>query len=168
MLTKNDFSVTDWVTLRDSPYLVGLATLMAGSSGLGTIKESIAIAQGVMENQTSAFAFIRELTSKAEMEAAQGSLRMMFGGSEGKPSKETLQRLALEQVRKSLSLLTGTATTEETDAWRKMLYGIAEKVANAAREGGFLGFGGTLVSEGEQSFLNQLRDTLQLEQAKKA
>ena len=168
MLTKNDFSVTDWVTLRDSPYLVGLATLMAGSSGLGTIKESIAIAQGVMENQTSAFAFIRDSTGRAEMEAAHASLRTMFSGSEDKRSKETVQRVALEQVRKSLSLLSGTASTEETDAWRKMLYGIAEKVANAAREGGFLGFGGTLVSEGEQSFLNQLRDTLQLEQAKKA
>jgi hypothetical protein len=40
----------------------------------------------------------------------------------------------LEQVRKSQSLRTGKASTEETDAWRKMLYGIAEKVANAARE----------------------------------
>ena len=168
MLTKNDFSAADWPTLRDSPYLVGFATLMAGSSGLATIKESIALAQGVMENQTSAFAFIRDVSNSAEMEAAQGSLRRMFGSSEGKPSQETLQRLALEQVRKSLFLIAGKASTEETDAWRKMLYGIAEKVASAAREGGFLGFGGTLVSEGEQSFLNQLRDALQLEQAKKA
>src|SRR5262249_1028227 len=109
MLTKNDFSAADWPTLRDSPYLVGFATLMAGSSGLGKIKESIALAQGVMENQTSAFAFIRDVSNSAEMEAAQGSLRKMFGGSESKPSKETLQRLALEQVRKSLFLLAGKA-----------------------------------------------------------
>jgi hypothetical protein len=168
MLTKNDFSATDWGTLRDTPHLVGFATLMAGSSGLGTIKESIALAQSVLENQTSAFAFIRDLSSRAEIEAAQGSLRTMFGGAQGKPNKETLQRLALEQVRNSLSLLTGKAGKEETDAWRKMLYGTAEKVAGAAREGGFLGFGGSLISEGEQSFLNQLRDTLQLEQARKA
>jgi hypothetical protein len=48
-----------------------------------------------------------------------------------------------------------------------MLYGIPEKVSNAAREGGCLRFGGTSVSEGEQSFLIQLRDTLQLKQAKR-
>jgi hypothetical protein len=38
MLTKNDFSASDWNTLRDTPYLVGLATLLAEPSGLGTIK----------------------------------------------------------------------------------------------------------------------------------
>lgn len=34
---------------------------------------------------------------------------------------------------------------------------------DAAREGGLLGFGGTRVSENEQSFLDALRNTLQLE-----
>jgi hypothetical protein len=54
------------------------------------------------------------------------------------------------------------------DAYRKLIYGVAEKVANAASEGGFLGFGGTRVSSGEQGFLEELRNTLQLEQVKKA
>ena len=70
MLTKNDFSASDWKTLRDAQYLAGLATLMADSSGFGTIKESMALAQSIMENQASNFPFIRDLTSKAEMTAA--------------------------------------------------------------------------------------------------
>ena len=105
MLTKNDFSAADWNTLRDSQYLVGLATLMAESSGLGTIKESIALAQGIIENQASSVPLIRDLTSKAEMEAAQGGLRQRFGGPEAKPTKDSLQRLALEQVRTSVSII---------------------------------------------------------------
>jgi hypothetical protein len=44
MLTKNDFPAADWNTLRDTQYLVGLATLIAEPSGFGTIKESIALA----------------------------------------------------------------------------------------------------------------------------
>src|SRR5689334_6889395 len=86
MLTKNDFTLAEWATLRDTPSLVGFATLMAGASGLGTLKESMAIAQGVMENQKSDVPFIRDLSSRAEMEAAQGSMRETFGTAGGKPT----------------------------------------------------------------------------------
>ena len=168
MLTKNDFSAADWNTLRDTQYLVGLATLMAGSSGLGTIKESIAIAQSIMENQSSNVPFIRDLTSKAEMQASQGSLKQRLGGAEAAPTKENLQRLSLDQVRASMAILNGKADAAESDAYRKLIYGVAENVANAASEGGFLGFGGTRVSSGEQSYLEELRNTLQLERVNKA
>lgn len=168
MLTKNDFPAADWNTLRDTQYLVGLATLMAEPSGLGTIKESVALAQGVLENQSSPFPFIRDMTNKAEMEAAQGSLRQRFGGAEARPAKDALQQTALEQVRASMSILGGKASKDESDSYSKLLYGLAETVANAATEGGFLGFGGKRVSAGEQSFLDQLRDTLHLERASKA
>jgi hypothetical protein len=36
----------------------------------------------------------------------------------------------------------------------------AQSAADAAKEGGFLGFGAVQVSEGEQSMLEQLRVTL--------
>jgi hypothetical protein len=168
MLTKNDFSAADWNTLRDTQYLVGLAVLMAGSSGFGTIKESIALAQGIMENQASSFPLIRDLTSKAEMDGAQDGVRQRFGGPEAKPTKDSLRQLALDQVRASVSILNGKASAEESDAYGKLIYGVAEKVANAASEGGILGFGGTRVSSGEQSLLDELRNTLQLERVKKA
>lgn len=52
MLTKNDFTPENWAALRETPHLVGVATMIAGASGLGTIKESIAAAQTVMEGQS--------------------------------------------------------------------------------------------------------------------
>jgi hypothetical protein len=168
MLSKNDFSPSDWNILRDCQYLVGLATLMAGASGFGTIKESIAIAQSVMENQSSNVPFIRDLTSKTEMQAAQNSLQQRLGGPNAKPTPQSLQSSALEQVRASMSILNRDASQEESDAYRKMIYGAAERVANAASEGSFLGFGGTRVSSGEQTFLDELRSALQLERVNKA
>jgi hypothetical protein len=41
-----------------------------------------------------------------------------------------------------------------------MLGGIAERIANASKEGGFLGFGGERVSEGERQFLDRLKGLL--------
>jgi len=168
MLTKNDFSTGDWNTLRDTQYLVGFATLLAGSSGVGTVKELFALSQGIIENQGSSLSLIRDLTATGEMQAAQASLKQSVGSAEGKPSPENMRRRALDGARSSMSILAKLASGEEAEAYGRMLYGLAEKVANAAREGGFLGFGGTQVSEGEQSFLNELRSTLQLEQVKRA
>src|SRR5215471_2763543 len=62
MATKNDFSSTDWNTLRETPSLVGFAMLQAGSSGLGTVKELFAFSQAIMENQASDVPLIRDLT----------------------------------------------------------------------------------------------------------
>ena len=176
MLTKNDFAASDWGTLRDTPYLVGLATLLAEPSGLGTIKESFAITMGLVKNQKSEIPLIRDLTSRPEMEAAQESLRNRFSerqsvlaGSPGGLSKDVMRDLALEHAGSSMTLLSGkNASPEEIDAYRKMLYGLAEMVANASREGGFLGFGGKAVSPAEQRFLDDLQNTIQFEKAKKA
>ena len=168
MLTRNDFAASDWTTLRDTPYLVGLTTLLAEPSGLGTIKESIAMTMGITENQASEIPLIRDLTSTAEMQAAQGSLKGRFTGSPGERSKNFMRDLALEHARSSIALLSGKADSKEIDAYRKLLYGLAEKVANASREGGILGFGGKPVSAAEQSFLNDLQNTIQFERVKKA
>jgi hypothetical protein len=169
MVTKNDFNTTDWNTLRNTQFLVGFATVMAGASGLGTVKELFALSQGIIKNQASDIPLIRDLTSTSEMEAAQTSLKQSLGGVQAKPTGDQLRQQALEQTRAAMScLLRSNAGKEETDAYRRMLYGIAENVANAAREGGFLGFGGTQVSAGESSFLAELRDTLQLEQVSRA
>jgi hypothetical protein len=168
MLTKNDFAASDWNTLRDTPYLVGLATLLAEPSGLGTIKESIAMTMGIWENQASEIPLIRDLTSRPEMQAAHDSLRGRFAESQRERSKNVMRDLALEQAHSSIGILSGKADSREIDAYRKLLYGLAEKVANASREGGFLGFGGKPVSPAEQSFLDDLQNTIQFEMTKKA
>jgi len=168
MLTKNDFEASDWTTLRDTPYLVGLATLMAEPSGLGTVKESMAITMSIWENQSSEIPLIRDLTSRAEMQAVQDSLKARFTGSQGRPSKDVIRDVALEHARSSIAILSGKADSAEIDAYRNFLYGLADKVANASREGGFLGFGGKRVSDAEQSFLDDLQNAIQLERARKA
>src|SRR5215469_5435167 len=115
MVTKNDFAAEDWNTLRDTPYLVGLGTLVAEPSGLGTIKESIAIAMSLRENQASEIPLIRDLTNVAETQATQNSLRGRFAGSQASLSKSVVRDLALEHARSSIALLSGKAESHEID-----------------------------------------------------
>jgi hypothetical protein len=57
-------------------------------------------------------------------------------------------------------ILNAKATGEEADAFRRWLLEVAQAAANAAKEGGFMGFHAVRVSEGEEKMLQQMRETL--------
>ncbi len=132
--------------------------MLAGASGLGTLKETIAAAKLVLEGQSSDTPLIRDLANRDDMKASQDAIlkELTSGGA----PVEKAQSLALERVRQTITLVKAKATPEETEALRAWLVSVAEGVAKAAREGGFLGFGGTEVSEGEQAFLAKLNTAL--------
>ena len=52
------------------------------------------------------------------------------------------------------------ASPDEAEAYRGWLMTAAQRAADAAKEGGFMGFGATRVSEGEQRMLDKLREAL--------
>jgi len=66
-----------------------------------------------------------------------------------------------EQVLVELSavqaLVAAQATPEETAAFGQWLVASAQAAANAAKEGGFVGFGAAQVSKGESEMLDQVR-----------
>ena len=57
-------------------------------------------------------------------------------------------------------IVAAKATTEEATAFRAWLLTAAQNAADAAKEGGFMGFGAVQVSEGEKAMLDQLRSSL--------
>ncbi len=68
---------------------------------------------------------------------------------QGIKSSEDLRAQLLEDSRAVASILEEKATADEANEYKEWAMGIAENVANAAKEGGFLGIGGTRVSDGE-------------------
>ena len=49
MSTKADYTQDQWQLLLDVPPLVGTAVMVAGRSGLGSVKEALAVASGVLD-----------------------------------------------------------------------------------------------------------------------
>jgi hypothetical protein len=49
------------------------------------------------------------------------------------------------------------ATPQEVEAFRRWLVAAAQAAADAAKEGGFMGFGAEQVSAGETQMLDQVR-----------
>jgi len=66
----------------------------------------------------------------------------------------------LDELRAVKAIVTSKATSEEDAAFSQWLITTAQAAADAAKEGGFMGFGATQVSQGEKDMLDQLRTVL--------
>ena len=66
----------------------------------------------------------------------------------------------LDELRAVNELVTEKAAPEEAAAFREWLLSAAKRAADAAKEGGFMGFNAQRVSEGEQQMLDKLGEVL--------
>jgi hypothetical protein len=66
----------------------------------------------------------------------------------------------LEELSEVNAIVSAKASAEEADAYRGWLNDAAREAADAAKEGGFLGFHAVQVSEGEQRMLDKLAGVL--------
>jgi hypothetical protein len=157
---KQSFTPEDWAVVIGAPHTVATAVMMAGFSGLGgTAKEAFSLATSLAQNMNSPSALIREVAVREELSSAQTSLRARTASLDPQQFKQQLNTMAVEDSKKAIDIISRQAP-EEVVAYKQWLMDIASGVANAAKEGGFLGFGGERVSEGERLTLGLLSDAL--------
>jgi hypothetical protein len=163
MASKTAFTAEEWEALRNAPHYVSMAVATAGSSGVtGTLKEAFASAAALVEGTKSASELVRSICAREEISAGQHALRAslpQLEGSDFAAAKEKLATLALDAVRQAVEILKKKAP-DELAAYRGFVKGLAERVAQAAKEGGFLGFGGERVSAGEKAILSKIDEAL--------
>src|SRR5262245_65772878 len=160
MTTKADFSQEEWSAVRDGPYLAAVAVTVAGASGLiGTLKEACAATSSLVQGAKSQNEVIRALSGGEEIRAAQESIRTLVQpqpGADVAAFKSKLETLVSERVHSAIGVLSRKGGAEDVAAYRDFVKGVGERVSQAASEGGFLGFGGERVSEGERTMLAAL------------
>jgi hypothetical protein len=64
------------------------------------------------------------------------------------------------QLAKIPAVLEGKIPADQAEGYKSWLVAISGKVANAATEGGFFGFGGERVSAAETAAINELASSL--------
>jgi len=158
MATKTDFSTDEWENLRDTPHLVVLAVAAAGASGFfGSIAEMIAPSGAIAEALKGDNQLLHQICGKEEVLSAIKSIkRLTQGTTEFAVIQANLRKSAVDKSRLAINLLKQKGSPEDVAAYRNFLLTLGDKVANAAKEGGFLGFGGERVSEHERSLLAEL------------
>ena len=78
---------------------------------------------------------------------------------------DQLQTLAADKARAATAILKQKGTKADLDGYRSLLVDIADRTAKAAKEGGFMGFGGEWVSENEKAAINKISQALEVQSA---
>jgi hypothetical protein len=164
MATKDAFTTEEWTLLRIVPLLVTGGVSAADPSGIfGSIKEAAAGMTGVIEalQQGSKLELMGAMTADKSTPGLPDP-KTLLGEGTREQQMANLKAAVLDRIREAANLVNGKATPEEAEAYKQMIMSVAEKAANASKESGFLGFGGVRVSDAEQSFLNEVKATLQI------
>jgi hypothetical protein len=163
MANKDHFTMDEWNAVRNAPQLVALAVALSGASGItGTIKETFSSSLAMVEGIKSDNELIRSFCARDEIKAGQAALKAsltQLDATDLAAAKQKLATMALDHVRKAITAVRAKAATDLA-AYQGFLKALGERVANAAKEGGFLGIGGERVSEGERQMLASLVEAL--------
>lgn len=154
------------------PQAIGGAVAVAGRSGLfGTGKEMFANSRALLEGAKAypGNPIIRDVVPDVASTDRGGEIEQMKQTrdwsiarikAKGVDSAESMIAMVVEDAREVAALLKAKAEPAQAAEYRAWTLAVAEQVANAATEGGILGFGGERLSEPESRLIAQLKDAL--------
>jgi hypothetical protein len=162
MANKTDFTPEEWKEVLESVVLSGMAVTAADPSGLfGVLKESMATGRAILAGKTDPASNELIKAVEAEYESGEGrklasdQLKLTLKGSTAADVKSK-SIAALRDVSKLLD----AKAPKDAPAFKTWLRHIAESTADASSEGGFMGFGGTQVSDAEKATLKEISGAL--------
>ena len=157
MTSKAAFTDEEWERVLRAPIVAGMAITIADPGGpIEITRETVATLRAATVPPSQ-----EELLAAAAVEI-QGTVQQKQNPARNfKPtSAPTAGTEILDELRAVDAIVAAKATPEETEAFRAWLIATAQAAADAAKEGGFMGFGAVQVSEGEQRMLDELRGAL--------
>ncbi|HEY6696223.1 MAG TPA: hypothetical protein VI006_25450 [Solirubrobacteraceae bacterium] len=159
MTSKTDFSEDEWTRLKRAPFVAGMAISLADPGGpIEVVKETAATLKTVRDAGESGGR--GELVDAVAQEVVGEARERKNPLHDFKPKGALAGQQILEELTEVNRIVSAKAAPEEADAYRDWLRAAAQEAANAAKEGGFMGFRAERVSEGEQRMLDKLGEVL--------
>jgi hypothetical protein len=154
---KTDFTDDEWVRVRRAPFVAGMAISLADPGGpIEMAKETVATIKSATNPPSR-----EELLADVALDIQSMTQQKQNPLSDYKLTKgEAAGQQILDELRAVKEMVASKATPEETAAFGRWLVATAQAAADAAKEGGFMGFGAQQVSEGEQAMLERVRTAL--------
>ena len=152
MTTKTDFTEPEWEAVRRAPMIAGMAISLADPGGpIEVLKETSAVLK-VVSAEMAGTGLVGEV-ARDLVELAQQRKNPV---GDFKPQGATAAKAILDELSRVSTIVAEKATRDETEAFRAWLLDCARRAAEAAKEGGFLGFNAVRVSEGEQRMQDEI------------
>jgi len=145
---KADFTEDEWKLVLEAPPSAGL--IVIASDRGGSVRETFSMAKAYTESRKEhgESELLDEIVSaKPEMDHTRYH------------SPEELKEASLGHIRDAVALLKEKAAPEEVDEYKKFIVALANRVAEARKEG-FLGLSGERVSDDERSAIGEVEAAL--------
>ena len=154
MAGKADFTEDEWTRVVRAPMVAGMAISLADPGGpIEATKETMATLRSAT-NPPSREQLLAEVALEIEAMAQQRQNPLKgYKPTRGVSPGEQV----LDELRAVQGIVTAKAAPDEAAAFGQWLVVAAQAAADAAKDGGFMGFGAHQVSEKEQSMLDQVR-----------
>lgn len=162
MASKQDFTPEEWTQVLMSPTIAGMAITAADPSGLwGMLKESFASGAAFVaaKSDPSANPLVKAVVADFETADGRGEIKEALQARFAGATPDDIVSRALAALTEVAGILDAKAP-DDAPAFKAWLEEISVKVAEASKEGGFLGFGGVKVSDAEKATLTEIQKTL--------
>jgi len=149
---RNTFDDSSWMKMRMGPMAAMYLVASASPSGpIGLFKEFNSVSDAVTDS-------IKNVSPTSLVGSA-------FGGGLTKEEMEQIKKdspsgeSALSSIKEGFQIVKQKSPAD-LEAYRQLVLNVAQKVAEASKEGGFLGIGGTRVSKEEEQALAAIKSAL--------
>lgn len=149
MTRKADFNAEDWSLILEGPPLAALRVIVADRGG--TIRETLSIGKVYAEEQKNAAN--SELLDAIVADRPEVDAKRFASADEMKSA-------GMDRLAEALATLQRAGTQIEVEDYKRFIYAVADRVARAHKEGGFLGIGGKQISPEEQEALDEIASRL--------
>jgi hypothetical protein len=158
MATKADFTEEEWATRVRAPMVAGAAITIADPGGpIEVVKETSAVVKFVT---SSASEQRDDLVGEIAREVRGLAEQRQNPLGDFKPRGALAAKEIIDELSRANEVVGAKASPEEAEAFRAWILECAQRAADAAKEGGFMGFHAERVSQGEKDMLAQLRSAL--------
>ena len=148
MTGKTDFTDEEWEQILQGPPIAGLIVITAQRGG--SFRESFSMAKAYSE--------ARRQHGDSELLDTIASTKPEVDHTRYH-SPEELKEHGLGHLRDAVALLEQKATPEEVDDYKRFVINLAQRVAEAHKEG-FLGLSGERVSDAEREAIEEIAGAL--------
>ena len=155
MSKSTDYTAEEWKAISSAPMMVGLLVSVSDVSGpVGMVKEAMAVVKAVTETATSTS---NELIRAVAEAVKAGGVKPDTSELRADPTR--VRAILIERCKQAAAFV-GQKSAGEAEEYKRWLVLLAQKTAEASKEGGFLGIGGTLVSDAEKTAVGEIAAAL--------
>jgi hypothetical protein len=150
MTRKAEFNAEEWSAVVNGPVYAGMQVIAAERGG--TLRETLAMGR--------VYQAARERHGENELLDELIASPPAIDPERVRDAGENIGDITAQQLRNAIGILEGKASPAEVDAYKTFVMTVAQAVAGAHKEGGFLGIGGKQISDAEERALDDISAAL--------